>query len=120
MLHSANLALPMATTEISSGTIRPALRTALMMPTEIACVLETPPLIAGCSCRNSATAAPSSPFTSQTACTAPADETSLKIRGQWVCRYRAVDRDGNIVDFWLSRKRDETAAKAFFHKALKT
>ncbi len=34
--------------------------------------------------------------------------------------YRAVDRDGNTVDFRLSRKRDVTAAKTFLRKALKT
>jgi transposase-like protein len=48
------------------------------------------------------------------------EETYVKIRGQWVYLYRAVDRDGNTVDFRLSRKRDVTAAKAFLHKALKT
>jgi transposase-like protein len=48
------------------------------------------------------------------------DETYVKIRGQWVYLYRAVDRDGNTVDFRLSRKRDVTAAKAFLRRALKT
>jgi transposase-like protein len=48
------------------------------------------------------------------------DETSVKIRGQWVYLYRAVDRDGNTVDFRLSPKRDVAAAKAFLRKALKT
>jgi transposase-like protein len=48
------------------------------------------------------------------------DETYVKIRGRWVYLYRAVDRDGNTVDFRLSRKRDVAAAKAFLRKALKT
>jgi transposase-like protein len=48
------------------------------------------------------------------------DETYVKICGQWVYLYRAVDRDGNTVNFRLSRKRDVAAAKAFFHKARKT
>jgi transposase-like protein len=48
------------------------------------------------------------------------DETYVKIRGRWVYLCRAVDRDGNTVDFRLSRKRDVAAAKAFFRKALKT
>jgi transposase-like protein len=44
----------------------------------------------------------------------------VKIRGQWVYLYRAVDHDGNTEDFRLSRTRDVAAAKAFFRKALKT
>ena len=48
------------------------------------------------------------------------DETYIKIRGVWTYLYRAVDRDGKTVDFRLSRRRDVTAAKSFFRKALKT
>ena len=33
--------------------------------------------------------------------------------------YRAVDKQGNTVESYLSRTRDVTAAKAFFRKALK-
>jgi transposase, IS6 family len=32
------------------------------------------------------------------------DETYVKIRGRWGYLYRAMDRDGNTVDFRLSRK----------------
>jgi transposase-like protein len=48
------------------------------------------------------------------------DETYLKVRGRWVYLYRAVDRDGNTVDFQLSPTREVAAAKAFFRKALRT
>jgi transposase-like protein len=44
----------------------------------------------------------------------------VKIRGEWVHLYRAVDRVGNTVDFRLSGKRDVGAAKAFFRKAVKS
>jgi transposase-like protein len=47
------------------------------------------------------------------------DETYLKIRGQWVYLYRAVDKAGRTVDFLLSRRRDVAAATRFFSKATK-
>lgn len=47
------------------------------------------------------------------------DETYVKIRGEWVYLYRAVDREGMTVDFRLSTRRDVAAAKAFFRKAMK-
>jgi putative transposase len=46
------------------------------------------------------------------------DETYIKIKGEWVYYYRAVDKYGAIVDFYLSEKRDEPAARAFFNKAI--
>lgn len=47
------------------------------------------------------------------------DETYVKVRGEWVYLYRAVDRAGKTVDFVLSRQRDINAAKAFLRKAKK-
>lgn len=47
------------------------------------------------------------------------DETDVKVRGEWVYLYRAVDKAGKTVDFYLSRKRDVDAAKAFLRKAMK-
>jgi transposase-like protein len=47
------------------------------------------------------------------------DETYIKVRGQWVYLYRAVDREGRTVDCRLSRRRDVAAAKAFFRKAMR-
>lgn len=46
------------------------------------------------------------------------DETYIKVKGQWVYLYRAVDKEGKTVDFLLSEKRDKPAARAFFEKAI--
>jgi len=46
------------------------------------------------------------------------DETYIKVRGQWMYLYRAVDRDGKTLDFMLSERRDTAAATLFFAKAL--
>ena len=48
-----------------------------------------------------------------------ADETYIKVGGQWMYLYRAVDQHGKTVESYLSRRRDVGAAKAFFRKALK-
>ena len=46
------------------------------------------------------------------------DETYIKINGQWIYFYRAVDKEGQTVDFLLSAKRDKAAAMRFFNKAM--
>jgi putative transposase len=48
------------------------------------------------------------------------DETYLKVRGQWRYLYRAVDRNGNLIDTMLSEHRDMKAAQAFFRSAKAT
>ena len=45
------------------------------------------------------------------------DETYLKVRGRWCYLYRAIDRDGDLVDTMLSEHRDMAAARAFFRSA---
>ncbi|WP_373324747.1 IS6 family transposase [Reticulibacter mediterranei] len=46
------------------------------------------------------------------------DETYIKIKKVWVYLYRAVDSDGNTLEFLLSPTRDAEAATHFFLKAL--
>ena len=46
------------------------------------------------------------------------DETYIKIKGSWKYLYRAVDSNGNTLDWMLSAKRNKKAAKRFFKKLL--
>jgi putative transposase len=46
------------------------------------------------------------------------DETYLKVKGKWTYLYRAVDRDGNTLDFMLSERRNTAAARRFFKRAI--
>lgn len=46
------------------------------------------------------------------------DETYLKVGGKWCYYYRAVDKEGNTVDFLLTEKRDKKAALRYFEKAI--
>ena len=46
------------------------------------------------------------------------DETYIQVSGQWKYLYRAVDRLGQTVDFLLTARRDEAAARRFFERAI--
>lgn len=46
------------------------------------------------------------------------DETYVKVKGDWTDLYRAIDKQGNLLDFMLSKRRDEAAATALFKIAI--
>jgi IS6 family transposase len=46
------------------------------------------------------------------------DETYVKVAGQWRYVYRAVDQFGQVIDVFVSRQRDATAAHRFFQRAI--
>jgi putative transposase len=46
------------------------------------------------------------------------DETYIKVKGQWKYLYRALDKDGNTVDFLLRARRDTLAARRYFEKSI--
>jgi putative transposase len=48
------------------------------------------------------------------------DETYVKIKGKSAYLYRAVDKEGQTIDFLLTPNRDRDAAEAFLHKAIRT
>src|SRR3954447_9918727 len=45
------------------------------------------------------------------------DETYLKVHGRWCYLYRAIDRNGTLVDVLFSEHRNMAAAQAFFRSA---
>jgi IS6 family transposase len=47
------------------------------------------------------------------------NETYIKVKGEWMYLYGAVDSEGNTVEFMLSPTRDAPTAKRFFRKALR-
>ncbi len=47
------------------------------------------------------------------------DETYIKVKGKWKYLYRAVDSNGETLDFMFSAKRDSQAAKRFLTKVIK-
>ena len=48
------------------------------------------------------------------------DEVFIKINGKQYYLWRAVDQDGEVVDFYLQAKRDAAAAKRFFKRLLRS
>ncbi len=46
------------------------------------------------------------------------DETYIRVKGAWVYLYRAVDKLGQTIDFLLTERRDQKAAKRFLTKAI--
>jgi putative transposase len=47
------------------------------------------------------------------------DEVFLTIQGERYYLWRAVDREGPILDILVQRRRDQKAAKRVFHTLLK-
>jgi transposase, IS6 family len=48
-----------------------------------------------------------------------ADETYVKVAGRWRYVYRAIDQYGQIIDVYVSTRRDTGAARRFFATSLK-
>jgi len=46
------------------------------------------------------------------------DETYVQVAGRWCSLYRAIDRDGNLLDSMLSAHRDTHAARRFLRRLL--
>jgi putative transposase len=46
------------------------------------------------------------------------DETYIKVKGQWKYLYRAVDKDGNTIDYLLRAYWDKTVAQRYFEKSI--
>jgi IS6 family transposase len=48
------------------------------------------------------------------------DETHVKVGGQWRYVYRAIDQFDQVVDVFVSRRRDVRAARRFLERAIGT
>ncbi len=46
------------------------------------------------------------------------DETYIKVSGRWRYLYRAIDREGNLLDSMLSEHRDKHAARRFLRRLI--
>ena len=47
-----------------------------------------------------------------------ADETYVKVAGQWRYVYRAIDQFGQVIDVVIATRRDTAAARRFFERAI--
>src|SRR5688500_16206292 len=47
------------------------------------------------------------------------DETCVKVKGAWRYLYRAVDKFRKTIDFLLTERRDEQAARTFLTRAIR-
>jgi transposase, IS6 family len=48
------------------------------------------------------------------------DETYVKVAGQWRYAHRAIDQFGQVIDVYVSSRRDTKAAHRFFQRAIGT
>jgi transposase-like protein len=48
------------------------------------------------------------------------DETYVKVAGRWRYVYRAIDQFGQVIDVFVSPRRDITAARRFLERAIAT
>jgi transposase-like protein len=48
------------------------------------------------------------------------DETYVKVAGRWRYIYRAIDQYGQVIDVFVSPRRDVEAARRFFERAIGT
>ena len=60
----------------------------------------------------------SRPYLKQTNDSWRVDETYVKVKGEWMYLYRALDSTGQTLDFYFSQRRTRRAAAKFFRKIL--
>ena len=79
----------------------------------------TPPCIAGSSATRPSWKKRLARYRSRLSFSWRVDETYVKVKGRWRYLYRAIDKDGATLDFFLSERRSAKAAKRFLGAALK-
>jgi transposase, IS6 family len=48
------------------------------------------------------------------------DETYVKVSGVWSCVYRAVDQQGQVIDVYVSQRRDIASARVLHRCAVRS